>query len=67
MNAPAPAISKRCPECGRALVERVNRQNGSHFLGCVGWPEACQHTEPLPEYLRLIARGATQLPGLEDL
>ena len=53
-----------CPECGRDLVERTNRQNGSTFLGCTGYPE-CQHTQGIPEYVKLRREGATTLPGFD--
>lgn len=56
-------IEKRCPECGRELLVRVNRQNDSEFLGCVGFPE-CRHTEALPESIRMQRLGHPTLPGL---
>ncbi len=31
-------FSKRCPECGGFLVERVNRWNKTSFLGCNNYP-----------------------------
>lgn len=55
-------IVKRCPECGRPLVERVNRQNNTTFLGCSNYPE-CRHTEPIPESVLLRLAGQ---PGLFD-
>lgn len=58
-------ITKRCPECGKPLKLRTNRDNGGEFLGCTAWPE-CQHTEKVPEYLRLRAMGAPELPGFGD-
>ena len=54
-----------CPECGRPMVERENRVNGSRFLGCTGYPDFCSHTQKLPEYVRLKRAGAEQLPGFE--
>ena len=60
-----PAITKPCPECRRPMLVRTNRENGSEFLGCTGWPDFCGHTERLPEYLRLLASGATALPGFD--
>ncbi len=29
----------RCPECGRAMVERKSARTGRPFLGCAGYPE----------------------------
>lgn len=49
-------VIKHCPECGRPLVERTNRENGSTFLGCRGYPD-CTHTEPIPESVRLRRQG----------
>jgi ssDNA-binding Zn-finger/Zn-ribbon topoisomerase 1 len=48
------------------MVQRFNKKTHGAFLGCSAWPE-CQETREIPEYVRLIAQGATQLPGLEDL
>lgn len=53
-------IVKNCPDCGRPLVERTNRVNGSTFLGCSRYPE-CTHTEPLPETLRLRMQGVKDM------
>jgi ssDNA-binding Zn-finger/Zn-ribbon topoisomerase 1 len=62
-----PKVTLRCAECHvGTLVERVNKQNGGHFMGCSAWPE-CQHTEPVPAYLLLKRAGAAQLPGMEEL
>ena len=54
-----------CEACGAAMVIRVNRTNGSEFLGCVRWPE-CTATRPLPAYLAMVRAGATPLPGLDS-
>lgn len=56
-------ITKTCP-AGHRLVVRKNRETGGDFLGCSQWPE-CQHTEPLPESLRLRLAGAPCFPGME--
>jgi ssDNA-binding Zn-finger/Zn-ribbon topoisomerase 1 len=62
-----PKVTLRCPDCpDGTLIERVNKQNGGHFIGCSAWPE-CQHTEPVPAYLALIRQGAPQLPGMDGL
>lgn len=57
-------ITKVCPECGGTLVVRQNRMNGSRFMGCTKWPILCQHTEPIPEYVRYKAAGGTALAGV---
>lgn len=70
-------VTKPCPECDGTLIERVNKKNGSHFLGCSNWPvrrnpttgelEGCEHTENMPvDYLKvMLAQGASVLPGFE--
>lgn len=40
----AVATDKKCPECGKPLVEKFGRFG--KFLACSGFPE-CRHTEPL--------------------
>ncbi len=35
-----------CPKCGSPLIERTNRENGIHFLGCVRFPD-CKFTKPV--------------------
>lgn len=61
-------VNRRCPRCkaeGRGnvkLIVRTNRLNGRQFLGCPNWPE-CDHTEPIPEDVKMRAAGATTLPG----
>lgn len=52
-------------ECGRDMVVRQNRDNGSRFMGCQGWPNDCQNTAPLPAYAILRAQGAAELPGFD--
>lgn len=67
MPAPANDIGETtigCPDCGRKLVIRTNRETGQDFLGCPRYPD-CQHTQPLPEWVRLKRAGAAMLPGLE--
>jgi len=68
-------ITKKCPECNNDMVVRsnndvfahilFNRETGQEFLGCSQWPD-CSHTEPLPESIRMIQLGASQLPGFEE-
>lgn len=36
---------KECPRCGRIMKIRTNRQEGSKFWGCSGYPDQCRHTE----------------------
>ena len=57
-------VAKNCPDCGKLMVIRQNRQNSSWFLGCSQYPE-CTHTEALPETLKMLAMGAQMLPGIE--
>lgn len=53
-------IDKPCPDCGSGLIIRENRENGSQFIGCMGWPN-CTHTEAIPETLRMRLMGAPTL------
>jgi len=55
-----PVITKPCPECGHALVIRLNRKTRTEFLACSNYP-ACRHTEPVPESLKLRRLGAPTL------
>ena len=63
-------IIKRCPACldqgmpDVMLVERQNKTSGGFFLGCSRWP-SCQHTQPIPEHIRMRQLGADPLPGFE--
>ena len=63
MKLQMPKIEKACPECNRPLVVRRQRASGSLFLGCSGWPEHCQHTEAIPESVRMQLSGAPRLEG----
>jgi ssDNA-binding Zn-finger/Zn-ribbon topoisomerase 1 len=56
--------AKKCPKegCNGTLIIRQNRTTKQHFLGCERWPE-CDHTEPLPEDVKMVAMGAQKLPG----
>lgn len=50
-------ITRECPACGGELeIDWSGRQ-----LACTG----CEHTEPLPEQIRLQQAGAPRLPGME--
>lgn len=55
-------VNIACRECGKPMVIRTNRENGSEFMGCSNWPR-CTHSEPLPAYVEQIRAGAAQLPG----
>lgn len=35
-----------CDQCGRPMVMRKNRTDGSWFWGCTGWPDHCKATKP---------------------
>lgn len=63
----APDLSKSCPSCGRTLVVRRNRLTNTEFWGCVGYPDLCDHTEPMSAYAVLIRHGVPQLPGFEGM
>jgi ssDNA-binding Zn-finger/Zn-ribbon topoisomerase 1 len=64
-------VSKPCPKCKREgrgvvkLIVRTNRDNGRQFLGCPNWPDECDYTEQIPEWVKMRAAGATALPGFE--
>jgi len=34
-----------CPKCGKQLVRRTNKKDGSSFIGCTGFPD-CHFTKP---------------------
>lgn len=54
-------ITKACKRCGKLMQVKRNRTTGEDFLGCTGhipgdW-DSCNHTEPLPESIRLKRQG----------
>jgi len=54
----------KCPDCNaEPMVERMNKANGSKFLGCPAFPQ-CNGTRPIPEYIAMIRAGHEPLPGL---
>ena len=53
-----------CPDCGKPMVVRVNRETGAEFLGCSQWPK-CTATQPLPAYVHMARAGGQALPGFE--
>lgn len=59
-------LTVTCPECGRPMVERENRQNGSRFMSCTGWPDFCSHTSKIPPYVEMKRAGGLELPGFGD-
>jgi ssDNA-binding Zn-finger/Zn-ribbon topoisomerase 1 len=65
-NRPKPRkLNVRCSQ-GHPMVPRVNASTGGAFLGCSHYPE-CRETRELPTYLKLVAEGHEQLPGMEAL
>lgn len=56
-----PALTRNCLQCGQPMVIRRNRTNDHEFLGCSAFPR-CAHAESLPEWFRLKAQGAPELP-----
>ena len=52
--------------CGALMVERINRQNLSTFLGCTRFPD-CNETQKVPAYLEAKRAGAQALPGFDDV
>lgn len=60
-------ITLKCPTCGRDMVERINRDNGSRFFGCTGYPDFCSETAKVPAYIEQRRAGAAELPGFEAL
>lgn len=57
-------VTISCPGCGSPMVERVNGQNGSRFLGCSRYPD-CDETAKVPAFLEVKRAGGMELPGLE--
>ena len=60
-------VTLKCPVCARPMVERENRENGSRFMGCTGYPEFCSETAKVPAYLEVKRAGGLELPGMETL
>lgn len=50
MTAPAMTLVGHCPDCGKPLRVRSNRQDGSAFVGCSSWPD-CRFAAPVLEAL----------------
>lgn len=59
---PGNEVGVVCPDCSAdtKMVIRRNKKNGTLFLGCPNWPE-CQHTAPIPEYIKMEAAGQPRL------
>lgn len=46
-NAQEPPLMKGiCPNCGKELVIRTNKTDGTRFFGCTGYPD-CRFTKPI--------------------
>jgi ssDNA-binding Zn-finger/Zn-ribbon topoisomerase 1 len=56
-------VTLTCPKCGRPMVERTNRANGSTFMGCTGYPDLCSETAKVPAYIEQKRAGGIELPG----
>lgn len=52
--------------CGAPMVERLNRQNLSTFMGCTKFPD-CNETQKVPAYIEVKRAGALELPGFADV
>jgi restriction system protein len=61
-----PKQARACPQCGKELVIRANKNTGHQFIGCSMWPD-CAFTGPLLEDVLMKAIGAPQLPGMEGV
>lgn len=60
MTATIYTTTAKCPDCGEALRLRRNRESGSLFLGCSGYP-SCRHSEPYDEVLHDLVRQVVEL------
>lgn len=58
-------VAISCSACSAPMVERVNRQNLSTFLGCTRYPD-CDETAKVPAWLEMKRAGGLELPGLES-
>ncbi len=56
-------VNVQCSTCKRPMIERENRQNGSRFLSCTGWPDFCSETAKIPAWLEVKRAGGLVLPG----
>lgn len=54
------ALTRNCPACGQPMVIRTRTRNRS-FLACAE-QRRCGYREELPEWFRLRAQGAPELP-----
>lgn len=59
-------IVKACPKCGALLTIKRNRETGEEYIGCTSFP-SCNHTEPLPESIKLRRQGQEDMFGEDDL
>lgn len=59
-----PSLSVQCPACGQPMIERVNRQTMTSFMGCSRYPQ-CLETTKVPAWLEVKRAGGLELPGME--
>lgn len=63
-----PNVVKKCPKCKADMEIKTNRETGKEFLGCTGWRpgnEGCNHTEQLPESIKLRRAGQADMFDME--
>jgi ssDNA-binding Zn-finger/Zn-ribbon topoisomerase 1 len=58
-------VTVTCSACGAPMAERLNRQNGSAFMGCTRYPD-CDQTVKVPAWLEVKRAGGIELPGMES-
>lgn len=46
VKASAEKSGKKCPDCGKEMLVRINRTKGTKFLGCSQYPR-CKHTDKI--------------------
>lgn len=51
-----------CPACHSPMVERVNRQTLTSFMGCTAYP-VCMETMKVPAFFEVKRAGGLELPG----
>jgi len=58
-------LTVTCPACHAPMVERVNRQTMTRFMGCSQYP-TCMETAKVPAFLEVKRAGGIELPGMES-
>jgi ssDNA-binding Zn-finger/Zn-ribbon topoisomerase 1 len=48
--------TKSCPDCGAVMIVRMNRQDGTFFLGCHRYPD-CKVTMEIDEAFMMKLQG----------